>query len=111
MDDRTTPVGLHLKREEGLEIAFADGKKAMLPLRFLRKHCPCAGCQGERDLLGKTRMPIVKTTYDGPITATGGELVGNYAMRIDWSDGHSAGIYTFVFLRELAERWEREGTT
>src|SRR6476660_2339907 len=109
MEERVRPVGLHLRREEGMEVAFGDGKKGVLPLRFLRKHCPCAGCQGERDLLGKTRMPIVKTTYDGPITATGGELVGNYAMRIDWADGHSAGIYTFVLLRELLERMEREG--
>jgi DUF971 family protein len=46
-------------------------------------------------------LPIVQTTYDGPITARGAELVGNYAMRIDFSDGHSTGIYTFEFLREL----------
>jgi len=70
-------------------------------LRLLRKYCPCAGCQGERDILGRTILPIVKTTYDGPITANGAELVGNYALRIDWSDGHSAGIYTFAYLRQL----------
>ena len=46
-------------------------------------------------------LPIVQTTYDGPITAKGAELVGNYALRIDFSDGHSTGIYTFEFLREL----------
>ena len=52
-------------------------------------------------LLGRTMMPIVSTVYDGPITATGGELGGNYAMRIEWSDGHAAGIYTFTYLRQL----------
>ena len=36
-----------------------------------------------------------------PLTATGAELVGNYAIRIDWSDGHSSGIYSWAFLREL----------
>jgi DUF971 family protein len=101
LSDRTTPVDLHLRKTECLEVAWADGHRSVLPLRMLRKFCPCAGCQGERDLLGRTRMPIVRTTYDGPITATGGELVGNYAMKIDWSDGHSAGIYTFEYLREL----------
>ena len=27
------------------------------------------------------------------------ELVGNYAVRFDWSDGHSTGIYGFSTLR------------
>src|SRR4051812_18158178 len=96
-----TPLNLHLKKTEALTITWSDGRQSVFPLRFLRKHCPCAGCKGERDLLGRTLMPIVKTTYDGPITANGGELVGNYAIRIDWSDGHSSGIFSWAFLREL----------
>src|ERR1035437_3588320 len=104
MDNRTTPTNLHLKKTEALEITWADGHQSILPLRMLRKSCPCAGCQGERDLLGRTLMPIVKTTYDGPITAIGAELVGNYALRIDWIDGHSSGIYTFNYLRELSDK-------
>jgi len=105
--DEVAPVHLHLRKTEALDIAWGDGVKAELPVRYLRKHCPCAGCQGERDLLGRTLMPIVKTTHDGPIEATGAELVGNYAMRIRWSDGHDAGIYTFQYLRELAELFGR----
>jgi DUF971 family protein len=35
------------------------------------------------------------------------EPVGNYALAIAWSDGHSTGIYRFDFLRELAQ--ERPG--
>jgi DUF971 family protein len=101
MSDTTTPVNLPLKKSEALLITWADGHQSVLPLRLLRKYCPCAGCQGERDILGRTVMPIVKTTYDGPITAEGAELVGNYALRIDWSDGHNAGIYTFTYLRQL----------
>ena len=101
MSDTTTPVNLHLKKSEALLITWADGHQSVLPLRLLRKYCPCAGCQGERDILGRTVMPIIKTRYDGPITAEGAELVGNYALRIDWSDGHNAGIYTFTYLRQL----------
>ena len=63
--------------------------------------CPCAGCQGERDLLGRTLMPVIRTTYDGPITAMSAELVGNYALRIVWSDQHSTGIYSYTYLRGL----------
>jgi DUF971 family protein len=101
MTNATTPANLHLKKTESLDITWADDHTSILPLRLLRKYCPCAGCQGERDLLGRTRLPIVQTTYDGPITARTAELVGNYALRIDWSDGHSTGIYTFAYLREL----------
>jgi DUF971 family protein len=101
MSDVLTPVSLHLKKSEALLITWADGRHSIFPLRMLRRYCPCAGCQGERDLLGRKHMPIVQTTYDGPITANGAELVGNYALRIDWADGHSAGIYTFAYLREL----------
>jgi len=100
MDDRLTPVKVHLKKTEALELAWADGHKSVFGLRFLRKNCPCAGCQGERDLLGRTLLPVVRTVHDGPITATGAELVGNYALRIKWSDGHDTGIYSFKYLRE-----------
>ena len=101
MSDLTTPINIHLKRTDALLVTWADGKQSNLPLRMLRKYCPCAGCQGERDLLGRARLPIVQTTYDGPITATTAELVGNYGLRIEWADGHSAGIYSFTYLREL----------
>ena len=31
------------------------------------------------------------------------EEVGNYAIQLAWGDGHATGIYSFRFLRELAE--------
>ncbi|HVX86288.1 MAG TPA: DUF971 domain-containing protein [Phycisphaerae bacterium] len=102
------PTDIHLRKAESLDITWDDGAATSLPLRFLRKNCPCAGCQGERDILGRTHLPIVKTSYDGPITALSAELVGNYALRIAWSDRHAAGIYTFVYLRQLADRLAHE---
>ncbi len=101
MDSRSTPVRLHLKKSEALEITWADGHESTLPLRMLRRMCPCAGCQGERDLLGRQLLPVVKTSFDGPITALGAELVGNYALRIEWADHHQSGIYSFEYLRSL----------
>jgi len=101
LPDLITPTSLHLKKTEALEITWADGHQSVFPVRFLRKWCPCAGCQGERDILGRQLLPVVRTTHDGPITATGGEMVGNYALRIAWSDGHTTGIYSFRYLREL----------
>ena len=96
-----TPVELHLRKTEALDVTWGDGHRSSLPVQYLRKHCPCAGCKGEKDLLGRQLMPILKTSYDGPIAAISGELVGNYAIRIAWADGHDTGIYTFRYLRQL----------
>jgi ATP-binding protein involved in chromosome partitioning len=37
-------------------------------------------------------------------------LVGAYAVRIDWSDGHSTGIYTYEYLRSLCPCERCRGT-
>ncbi len=95
------PVRISLKKSQSLDIEWSDGATSHFELRFLRRMCPCAGCQGERDLLGRTLLPVVRTTYDGPITAGSAELVGNYALRIVWSDQHSTGIYSYSYLRQL----------
>jgi len=29
------------------------------------------------------------------------QVMGNYALHFDWSDGHNTGIYTYDFLREV----------
>jgi DUF971 family protein len=76
-----------------MEISFEDGHEAVYPHERLRGYCPCATCQG----------------HDGPIQfVPGGDLelrdiaeVGNYALRLSWGDGHSTGIYSFTYLRQL----------
>lgn len=47
-----------------------------------------------------TVLPSTRAT--GPLTATSCEPVGGYAVRIAFSDGHSTGIYSWDYLRELA---------
>jgi DUF971 family protein len=42
------------------------------------------------------------------VTAESVQLVGNYALRLIWKDGHTAGIYEFVYLRSLAPLAEPE---
>jgi hypothetical protein len=37
----------------------------------------------------------------GALVATGAELVGNYAIKITFSDGHDTGIYSWVYLRSI----------
>ena len=36
------------------------------------------------------------------------EPVGNYAIRILWSDGHGSGIYSFEHLRKISPESKHE---
>ena len=78
-------------------IKWKDGHESLYPARELRLLCPCAGCldemTGERRIDAKTVRPDVH-----PLKVS---LVGNYAITIQWSDGHHTGIYAFTRLRKL----------
>src|SRR4051812_17335004 len=109
MDARITPLKLNLKRDEHLEIQWQDGHVCVFPLAYLRKHCPCANCKTFREEQAqkpKTKLTVFSKTSEGPLTATDAELVGGYALRIDWSDQHSSGIYSFSYLREICPEME-----
>lgn len=66
--------------------------------------CPCAMCKmvraGEQKKK-KTSLTILPGNFSAPLSVLKAELIGNYALRIDWSDNHTSGIYSFVYLREL----------
>jgi DUF971 family protein len=66
----------------------------------LRRNCPCAVCQAEKDEQSSTYIPIF--TLD-QLTVTNMNLVGHYALAIAWKDGHNTGIYEFKQLRNLSE--------
>lgn len=86
---------------EELAIKWEDGSESYARLEHLRRGCPCAGCQGERDVMGKLyRAP------SRPLTPASWQLqqlvlVGGYAVQPVWGDGHNTGLYTFDYLREL----------
>ena len=37
---------------ELLVITFSDNSEAIVKLKHMRKKCPCASCEGEKDALG-----------------------------------------------------------
>ena len=86
-----------------LAIKWDDGRENFIPLEALRRHCPCAGCRGETDILGK-----VYKNPEAPLPPNAFELtrllaVGGYAIQPVWADGHNTGIYSFAYLKRLAE--------
>ncbi len=86
-----------------LAIQWSDGTESFIPLEKLRQHCPCAGCKGETDILGNL--------YKNPeqkLTAAAFQLVrivgvGGYAIQPAWGDGHATGIYSFDYLKRVAD--------
>jgi DUF971 family protein len=87
-----------------LAIAWNDGTESFLKLELLRRACPCASCGGEPDVLGQvvSRGRGMNHT-DKSFELLGFDLVGGYALQPRWADGHSTGIYSFTYLRRLAQ--------
>ncbi len=105
MTPQTTPVKLNLKKDEKLEIEWQDGEKSVYPVSYLRIMCPCAQCKNVRESAAKkpkTSLSILPGNFVSEIAATSAVLVGNYALRIDWSDDHGSGIYSFDYLRQIS---------
>ena len=87
-------------REQALLIEWSDSHESQYSLDGLRRTCPCASCSGGHDNMGTLPDPML---YKVPALMQWHniriESVGTYAIRIDWEDGHNAGIYTFERLR------------
>ena len=97
---RTTPIGFHRRDARTLSVLWEDGHRDDLDVRDLRLACHCALCIEE--MSGRPLLDPASVRPDvAPRTITS---VGNYAITVNWSDGHSTGIYSFEYLRALGER-------
>jgi DUF971 family protein len=104
MDDpKARPTGITLDKEKReLRVSWADGHESAYPLDALRKACPCATCRGGPESPERERDPNVielKPIRSHSILEI--RQVGNYAIRPVWDDGHSAGIYSWEYLRSI----------
>jgi DUF971 family protein len=84
-----------------LSVSFDNGEKVALAAEYLRISSPSAEVQGhsaaERKVIGGKRHVLI----------TAVEPVGNYAVRLIFSDGHSTGLFTWSYLLELGREEER----
>ena len=74
-----------------------QGHEGVYPARMLRLACRCAACREE--MTGRPLLDITAVSQD--IDAVQVQIVGQYGIRIDWSDGHNTGIYTYEQLWEM----------
>ncbi len=106
--EQSKPIDLRLKlKEQELHITWADGRRSVYSLAYLRGKCPCAACRTEREERRGAALPILSTKPVEDLRAVDGWLVGNYALQLAWSDGHNTGIFDFSYLRMLDEAQRR----
>jgi DUF971 family protein len=85
-----------------LAIKWEDGTELFIALEKLRRACPCAGCLGERDIMGQLHKEPKQPLSERSFQLTRLELVGAYGIQPFWADGHGSGIFSFDYLRQLA---------
>src|ERR1700731_3082516 len=84
LDERRKPasVKVHVSSGAGVDIAWSDGHASHYDFGYLREKCPCAMCNAK-------------------LNARAAHAVGNYALQIDFNDGHTTGIFSFDYLRTI----------
>jgi Mrp family chromosome partitioning ATPase/DUF971 family protein len=81
-----------------LHIAWGDGSESRIANRALRLTCQCALCIDE--FTGAPLLDPESVPQD--LRVEGVQPLGNYAIAITWSDGHSSGIFSWQHLRKVA---------
>lgn len=98
----TQPERIAISKSKGISIEWKDGHKSEYQLKYLRDKCPCATCTGAHGTpprQSEAASPF--QMYQPVLKINSVEPVGNYALRLLWSDGHSTGLYSFAHFREI----------
>ena len=100
MGKRAWPTELRFsKSKAALTVTYDDGESFALPYKILRLESPSAEVQGHGNG-PKPPPPVISPD----LTVDKADPVGRYAVRIYFSDGHSSGLFTWSYLRELGEK-------
>lgn len=83
---------------ESVAITWTDGASTRITGDRLRSSCPCAEC---REHESKTRSII---QIENRTSIADAQLIGGYAIRFTFADGHADGLYPYGILRELGSR-------
>lgn len=95
-----TEINLHSKSRE-LEIAFEDGSRFHFSSEFLRVHSPSAEVRGHAP--GEETLQVGKEN----VNIKNLEPVGNYAIKIEFTDGHDSGIFSWDLFYEYGKNQEK----
>ena len=102
------PIDLKTNDVKSLEIHWSDGHVSVYDLTYLRRACPCAHCEEGRRQPEEPSEHGLKVLSGNEILSSKprivqADVVGRYALKFVWADGHDEGIYTFAYLRQLCQ--------
>ena len=86
------------KSKDNLFVKFDNGYQTTLSAELLRVESPSAEFQGHGT--GQKTTPVGKAN----VTISALEPVGNYAIRISFSDGHDTGLFSWDTLYDYGKR-------
>lgn len=100
-----TPTNIKLhQRSAVLELHYPEQQRYELSYEYLRVYSPSAEVRGHGK--GQETLQVGKKH----IGISGVEPVGNYAIRINFDDGHDSGLYSWDYLFGLcvnqASNWQ-----
>ncbi len=95
-----TDIKLHQKSKR-LELSFTDSRIYSFSYEFLRVHSPSAEVRGHSPSQAVLQLDKVSVGIKEV------ELVGAYALKITFDDGHNTGLYTWDYFRELHDNKEQ----
>ncbi|MGJ8620315.1 MAG: gamma-butyrobetaine hydroxylase-like domain-containing protein [Methylophilaceae bacterium] len=101
--EANTPRPIDIKLHQAsklLEIKFNNNTECMLSCEFLRVYSPSAEVKGHG--VGQEVLQVGKED----VNITGIEPIGNYAIKLQFTDGHDTGLYSWDYLYHLAENYE-----
>ena len=93
-------IKLHQKSKR-LELSFSDSRIYSFSYEFLRVHSPSAEVRGHSPSQAVLQLDKVSVGVKEV------ELVGAYALKITFDDGHNTGLYTWDYFRELHDNKEQ----
>jgi len=92
----TTPTDIKLhKKSKSLELTYRNASYE-LRAEYLRVHSPSAEVRGHG--VGQETLQVKKKF----VAISNIELVGNYALKISFDDGHDSGLFTWDYLYDLS---------
>jgi DUF971 family protein len=109
LDPRKKPLAIKIQVSSGagVDITWADNHVSHYDFAYLREECPCATCNEKRDEKQRhgagnapAQSPLLPM-YKPKIKAQSASQVGNYAIQINFNDGHNTGIFSYEHLRTI----------
>lgn len=99
------PTAIELIGNE-VAIKWSDESEDYFPMDLLRAASPSADTMGEKDIFGNVYGGDGHKKFPG-VTVQRWEPVGGYAIRFHFSDGHNTGLFSFDYLKRLADRLKK----